>query len=438
MKKQKLTLEQKLDRRKIKIPNKLLWWVYHVLVKHVVAKKYNVEYVKKDDINECKGPCFIIWNHLSRYDHYYIEEIVYPRRYNMLAGHNEFFRSHLHTVFKITNIIPKKNYTTDIASLKAMSRIIKKGGTVCFSPEGMSSIYGHNQPVVESTGHFLKHHGIPVYLVKLEGAYLTEHKVTLEERLGKITATLSLLFSPEQLKELSDEEVTDKINEAFRHDDYEWQKEKHIKWKHKGSLTSHYEDMCYKCPKCGAEFKMETGENTIKCTNCGNGALLNDYYEFIPFDKTCKIPESMSKWVDWERIQVIKEIRENPNFSFTEHVKVGCIPDYKWIKDKKTSEICGEGDITIDHNGIHFVGKKNGEDWAFSLSYKVVFSLIIVTDCTFFSLYINNRYHDFIPDNKTVGKMLLLTEEMHRLHVNTWKNFPWCDYMYKGTELEKK
>ena|GEM_PF-5148823 len=30
------------------------------------------------------------------------------------------------------------------------------------------------------------------------------------------------------------------------------------------------------------------------------------------------------------------------------------------------------------------------------------------------------------------GKVILLTEEMHRLHVNTWKNFPWYSRMYEG------
>ena len=33
--------------------------------------------------------------------------------------------------------------------------------------------------------------------------------------------------------------------------------------------------------------------------------------------------------------------------------------------------------------------------------------------------------------------MLLIVEEMHRLHVNNWKNYPWNAYMYHGTELEE-
>ena len=42
---------------------------------------------------------------------------------------------------------------------------------------------------------------------------------------------------------------------------------------------------------------------------------------------------------------------------------------------------------------------------------------------------------DFYPEVRCVGKAIMLTEEMHRLHVNTWKNFPWFDYMYEGKPL---
>ena len=102
------------------------------------------------------------------------------------------------------------------------------------------------------------------------------------------------------------------------------------------------------------------------------------------------------------------------------------------IKDKeKTSELCGKGKITVDHSGIHFEGEKHGEKWNFDLSYKNVYSLILVNDLTYFSFYVNGEYYDFFPEERVVGKILLLVEEFHRYHQNVWKNFPWNDYMYK-------
>lgn len=57
-------------------------------------------------------------------------------------------------------------------------------------------------------------------------------------------------------------------------------------------------------------------------------------------------------------------------------------------------------------------------------------------DLSVFSLFINENEYDFYPDDsRFTAKAIMLTEEMHRLHINRWKNFPWFDYMYEGKEL---
>lgn len=434
----KLTLQQKLDRVKFKKPSRFITLLYHWLCKLVLEKPYDLKLNVVDDIRKCKGPCFLVYNHLSRADHVFFSKVSYPRQINILAGHNEQFRNAFHQVFRLMKVIPKKNFTSDIPSIKAMTKIIKLGGCVCFSPEGMSSIYGTNQPVVPGTAHFFKHFNIPVYFLKLSGSYLTSNKICIDIRPGKVEAELKVLFTPEQLQQMTEEEIDLKINEAFRHDDYEWNKTARSEYKSNGKICTRLNDICYQCPKCGGIMTMKAENDYIECTSCGNGAKMNDYYDFIPYNESCVIPESPSKWVAWERMNVIKEIREKPDFSFKTNVKVGYLPPYKLVPKKQTSELCGEGVITVDHEGIHFTGEKLGKPWTWDLSYKTVYSLVIVNDLTYFSFYINGEYHDFFPDTQCVGRLLLIVEEMHRYHYNVWKNFPWNDYMYVGTELEKK
>lgn len=225
------------------------------------------------------------------------------------------------------------------------------------------------------------------------------------------------------------------MNEVFRHDDYEWGIKNHIKWKMHGRSCEHLNEICYKCLRCGAELTMDAGGDSIRCTACGNGARMNDYYEFEPFDDTCVLPETPSKWVEQERVSIIDEIRRNPDYSFTEHVKVGYLPPYKYLNKMKTSEDCGEGEMTLDHKGIHFRGTKLGEPWSFDLSYSIYYSLIIMTSTAKFSFYIGSEFYEFTPARPSAGKMLLITEEMHRYHYNSWKNFPWNDWMYEGKAL---
>lgn len=433
--KQKPTLQEQLKKRTYKTPSRTVTWMYNVVGSVALLPKYNPHIEVIDDIRKEKGACFLIWNHLSRVDHLYTMKAAYPRRYNMVCGYSEFFRSHLRTVFRLNQILPKKVYTLDRDGIKAINSIIQSGGIVTLSPEGMSSIYGTNQPVVPGSGAFLKHYRVPVYFLQLRGQYLTSTKHYLEERKGRTEARLYKLFTPEQLSELSAKEIDDKMNEAFRHDDYEWGIQNHIKWNMHGRSCEHLNEICYKCPRCGADLTMEAGGDTIRCSACGNGARMNDYYEFEPFDESCVLPPTPSKWVEMERVHIIDEIRKDPDYSYSEHVTVGDLPRYEYLKKMKTSEDCGEGVLTLDHAGIHFRGTKHGEPWSFDLSYAIIYSLVIMTSTAKFSLYVGAEFYEFTPDRPAVGKMLLITEEMHRYHYNTWKNFPWNDWMYEGKAL---
>lgn len=433
MKKEKQTIKQKVLKMKFKRPSGIIAWAYQFLTRFVM-KKYHPHIEVVDSMKDCKGPCFLIYNHLSRVDHYYCCVAAWPKKVNIVAGYNEFFRSHLHTVFKLNHVIPKKNYTNDLISIKGMKAIVKKNGCISLAPEGMSSIYGTNQPIINGTGHLLKHHKIPVYFLENRGQYLTTTKMCLDERYGQTYSRLTLMFTPNDLEKLTAEEIEDKINLAFKHDEYEWQKEHHIKWKNKGGLANNLDTLCFKCPKCGKEMVMNTDNNTIECSVCHNKALINDYYEFVPTEGSI-FPESPSKWVETERVSVIKEIRENPSYSFTEKVKIGYLPDNEYLKHQKTSKLCGEGTLTIDHEGVHYKGTKLGENIEFTLDYKTVYSPVIVTDTTHFAWYVDGEFIEFFPERKGAnGKILLLVEEMHRLHVNTWKNFPWNEWMYEGYE----
>ena len=111
---------------------------------------------------------------------------------------------------------------------------------------------------------------------------------------------MKLLFSKDDVARLSVEEMDDIINEKFRIDEYAWGKENKIKWKTNGRICHRLEDLCYKCPKCGSEFTMKGEGDKIYCTKCGNGATMDDYYEFHPFEGSV-IPESPLVWSENQR-----------------------------------------------------------------------------------------------------------------------------------------
>jgi hypothetical protein len=172
----------------------------------------------------------------------------------------------------------------------------------------------------------------------------------------------------------------------------------------------------------------------ITCSNCGNGATMDDYYQFHPFEDAV-IPASPFDWAEQERRDIIKEIRENPDYSFEDDCELGNLDEYKLVGNNKTSFIVGEGKIRIDHQGVHYTGTRNGEPYQFTANYKNLYSIFTPTDVGYFCFYLNGEYVEINPKHRIAGKVTLLIEEMHRYHINFYKNFKWNDYMYEGMEL---
>lgn len=417
----KKTIAEKLHSRKMKKPS----FVYNILGcvwKILFFKKYGVKVTFKKDFRKEVGPYIVISNHASRLDYIFMGLPLLPKKYNFVVGYNEYFRSHLAPVFKLLRPIPKKNFTADIYTIKEISRIISKKGRIIIFPEGMSSISGANQPIAVGTGKFIKHFKIPVYYSIIKGGYLTSPKYCLEDRLGTVEVEYDQLFTTEEINNLSAEEIEDIINKALYHDDYEWNLTKQYRYKHNGDIAKNLHHLLYMCPKCHKEFTMRGEKNKIYCTKCGNAATIDDTYKLTPIDEACVIPRTQTVWFNQIRNKVKEEIK-NENFSMTFRVKLGVLPEYKYLKNQATSNIVGSGIVTINHEGLKYVGTKNKENYSFQIKISEIPTYGMCTDVTRFYTFYKGEFVEFYPDEEIVEKVFLVTEELHRLHGGKWKDF---------------
>ncbi len=418
MQKNELTNEQKLYKKHITKPN----FIYNVLGfvwKVLFSKKYGLKYTFKKDFRKEKGPCIFISNHQSRLDYIFCGVPLLPGRYNFVAGYNEFYRSHLKGVFSLLKVIPKKNFVPDMYTIKEVTRVLNSGGKVVLFPEGMSSIGGMNQPVAIGTGKFIKHFKVPVYYSVLKGGYLTAPKYTLDEHPGTVEAVFDQMFTPEEIDKLSPEEIEKIINEKLYHDDYAWNLEKGYKYKNNGNLAEHLEDLLFWCPKCGSEFTLKGEGNTFKCSCCGNGMTLDDTYKMTALDDTCVIPKTQSEWFNMQREYIKKEILKD-GYSVSCNVKLGTLPNYEPLTDLKTSNITGEGVVTVDKTGLTYIGTNNGEDFTFHIDSKDLPTYGMCTDVTRFYTFYKGKFMEFYPETNCVEKFFMVTEEYHRLNGGKW------------------
>ena len=418
---EKKTVAQTIRSRKIKRPN-AIYTILGTVWKLFMAPKYNVHYTFRADPRQEKGPFFFISNHASRLDYIFAGVPLLPLRMNFVAGYNEFHRSHLALVFRLLRVIPKKNFTPDLYTMKEVSRVIKSGGGVCLFPEGMSSISGANQPVAVGTGKLLKHYKVPVYYSVIRGGYLTSPKYNLRDRCGRVEVEFDLLFTPEQLSAMTPQEIENTINLRLYHDDYAWNKvhQHHYDIGDKGAED--LEDLLFWCPKCGRQHTMATKGNTIFCTACGNGATLLDTYELVPFDEGCVIPETQTAWFNRQR-EIIRAEVAAEDFVLEEEVELGVLPDYALLKNQATSEIVGRGTLRLDRTGLSYEGTKNGEAWSFHIKSRDLPTYGMCTDLSRFYTFVDGAFVEFYPKHRVVEKFFLATEEIHRLNGGAWQDF---------------
>ena len=143
-----------------------------------------------------------------------------------------------------------------------------------------------------------------------------------------------------ELETLTPEQIEDIMNEKLYHDDYKWNKLYRYTYKTNGLAADGLSDVLFWCPKCNSQHSMVSKGNAIWCTDCGNGATVDETYSLTPLDENCVIPETQSDWFKMER-ELVKKMVKNKDFTFSAKVKLGTLPDFKPLKKLKTSEITG-------------------------------------------------------------------------------------------------
>ena len=415
----KRTIEEKILAKNVKSPPKWLYWILMRVVDVLnFLSNTHITCIKKPA--DEPGSIVMIANHASRVDYQFTAPVCYPKRLNFVVGYNEFFRFPNKLLLGLMQVIPKKNFTPDTHTIRQIMRVVKSGGSICIMPEGMSSITGMAQPVIPGGGKLIKKLGLPVYYSKISGGYMTYTKHCLDMRKGRIEVVVDRMFTADELKSLTPEQIEDRMNRLLAHDDYMWNKEKQVRFNGKGQMAKNLGDLLYLCPKCGEIYKMHCEGNTMRCKSCGNTVELDECYNLRPVgDSEC--PELVTDWTIMERERAAKEVRK-PDFSYSGHVKVGILPEYKALTGDATSVIAGEGELKLDHAGLHFAGVLEGKPFSFDLPSLMVPTFGMCTDITRFYTFVDGRFIEFYPDNNDVLLWDHLTEELHRYNGGKWQN----------------
>ena len=293
------------------------------------------------------SPVLFLMNHSSFIDLKIAFSILYPRPFNIICTSDGFVGKE--PLMRYAGCIPARKFITDTTLVRDMLYAVKElKNSILLYPEASYSFDGTATPLPESLGKLLKLLKIPVVMIRTSGAFLRDPLYNmLQVRRVSVSAKMSYVLSPEEIREKSVDELNAVLRNLFTFDNFREQREKGIRVIEPFRADG-LNRVLYKCPKCGTEGRMEGKGTRIRCLNCGKsweltetGALKAEDGEDI-FDH---IPD----WYAWERACVREEL-ENGSYRLDIPVLI------RLLVDTRSIYTVGEGRLVHDAEGFRLTG----------------------------------------------------------------------------------
>lgn len=390
-------------------PKKVKWYLKPIinLLVNLSIKKYKPEitYINTENI---KAPFLLLCNHNAFLDFKVAEYVLKDNEANYVVAIDGFLNRK--KLLQNVGCICKRKFTTDVSLIRNLKKSISMGNVAAIYPEARYSLCGTTALLPKSLGKLAKLLDVPVVTLICHGHHINSpFWDTSHERGVRPQETYKLLLSKEEVRNLSVEEINNKIVNEFQYDEFKWQLENKVKVVDKKRAEGLHR-VLYKCPICGDEHHMTSKGSKLECAKCGTVWEMNEYGQLICDKKTFShIPD----WYEWERECVRKEVLDGTYTSNELDCTVDSIPDAKFIhlgKGKMIHDMNGFKLYTKDYDGNDLVvERKIPEMYSLHIEYQYLFKH---GDCVDLNTE-NDTYYIYPEGEFNVTKMALATEELY-------------------------
>lgn len=390
-------------------PSLLLYWLLVPIAYLIFKLKFGFTIVKDKRIRSLRGPVICIGTHSFVLDVAMMILSQFPRRLNVVCGRDVFTWTPIKPIRKAAGLIPTSQFAVDLKSIKQMKQAVDNGCSLALFPEGKISIDGRNLPFPNAgLAKLLRFLNANVVLCHNFGGYSSKPRWG-RWRKGKIVHAAKVLLTKEELATLSVDEIQQILVKEFTFNDHDYRERNHLRYRTKEpALGLHY--ILYKCPKCGAEYQMESDADTLTCTACGNRVTMDEYGVLRPATASDVCPyDRLDRWYDFEK-EAIRQETARDDFRLS----------YPVVWERNLASVnryeeCGEGELYIDRERIGFVGKDfDGNEVELECSLKNL-NTIVQKMKEAVDLTIGEDIHRFyFRDGKYSAKYNLIVEERFR------------------------
>ncbi|MBR4309102.1 MAG: VTT domain-containing protein [Oscillospiraceae bacterium] len=357
---------------------------------------YRLKGIRLRAVNHCghqpEAPSIVLCNHGSFMDFLFAEKLLLPSRPNFVVARLYFYHKFLGGLLRKLGCFPKSMFALDLESTKNCLRVLKNGGVLAMMPEARLSTAGQFEDIQYGTYPFLKKSAVPIYTIKIGGNYLANPKWGKGPRRGSLVeAELEQLFTAEEVRELSVEQIKAAVEERLYYDDFQWlEQHPDLCYKSK-NLAEGLENILSLCPGCGAKHRLRTQERTIFCEKCGPLTNMDDRYVFDP--EFCF--RNPAQWYHWQTQVLWQRIEKDPDYALERAVTLR-LPSQD---GRSLTRKAGEGRCVLNRKGLTYTGTKDGEDCQLHFPIDKIYRLLFGAGENF-EVYQGSDIHYFIPQER--------------------------------------
>ena len=270
-----------------------------------------------------KGPYLLVSNHVTNWDPILVACSFPEQTYFVTSEH--LLRAGLggKLVGWLQSPIPRQKSGSAASTVLTMMRYLRRGMNVCVFPEGNRTWDGVTAEFLPSIGKLARSSGASLVTYKLTGGYFASPRWAGNSiRRGKMHGEAVRVYSPEELRAMSPQEINERIVSDLHEDAYERQRKNPVRFEGK-ALAEHLERLLFLCPKCGRMHTLQSRDDTVRCWKCGfsfrylpTGFLVG---EDIPFD-------NLRDWTRWQKGEIVRlcdEAGDKPIFTDTDAAEGG-------------------------------------------------------------------------------------------------------------------
>ena len=260
------------------------------------------------------GPFLLLSNHLTDQDPILVGSAFRQQMYFVASEHimRKGFISRL-LEFLFSPITRQKGGNA-ASTVKGIIRTLRAGCNVALFPEGNRTWDGITGPIPPATAKMARSSGAYLVTYRMKGGYFTSPRWGGSRiRKGRMTGSVVGVYSPEELKAMSSDEVYEVICRDLYENAWETQRAEPVLYRGKAP-AEHLETFLYACPECGALHTLKSKGDRIRCTKCGASSRYLDT-GFLEGDFRFSTLLEWSQWQDGVTDRLIAESGEEALFS---------------------------------------------------------------------------------------------------------------------------